>query len=332
MRIIGGLATIACTLVVASTAAAAGPPTVEVPDPCVAGDCRASVTSVALPGEVLTVEVDWEHEGPAETGFVADDAVRCAASGAIDVLGVPVLGLPATCAATGPVYDEPGLTRVAVRVTVANALSTAITVPVRVVPARIPERIDEEPEALEVDLCSGSGSGVQCGPGNGRKTAGGGEKVSHKGWPAITGILWKVVMSGGRHTKTGGPDNDELLGHHGDEVLRGGGGKDVLWGDWDPANNGTSQVDRLYGDAGNDWIYSSHGKNTISGGAGKDYIWAYYGRGTIDCGPGFDTLRIRMGAPYRVRGCERIKNFCSFGSKPGNKGGCYKPGERPKRG
>ena len=38
-------------------------------------------------------------------------------------------------------------------------------------------------------------SGEQCGPGNGRKTPGGGDKVSHKGWPAITGILWMVLDS-----------------------------------------------------------------------------------------------------------------------------------------
>ena len=105
----------------------------------------------------------------------------------------------------------------------------------------------------------------------------------------------------------------------------------MIVGDLGPKNNGTRQVDRLYGDAGNDWIYSSHGKNTIRGGSGKDYVWAYYGRGSIDCGPGFDTLRIKVSNQYRVRNCERIKNFCSFGSKPGNAGGCYKPGERPKR-
>ena len=40
-------------------------------------------------------------------------------------------------------------------------------------------------------LCEGTRSGEQCGPGNGRKTPGGGDKVSHKGWPAISGILWR---------------------------------------------------------------------------------------------------------------------------------------------
>src|SRR5215213_11947135 len=70
-------------------------------------------------------------------------------------------------------------------------------------------------------LCAPARSGEQCGPGNGRRTAGGGDKVSHKGWPAVTGILWQVTDAGD-HRKAGGPDSDELLGHHGDDDLRGG--------------------------------------------------------------------------------------------------------------
>src|SRR5687767_5565555 len=72
------------------------------------------------------------------------------------------------------------------------------------------------------DLCEPRRAGEQCGPGNGRRTPGGGEKVSHKGWPAVTGILWKVVEGGERdHRKVGGPDNDELLGRHGSDRLAG---------------------------------------------------------------------------------------------------------------
>ena len=126
--------------------------------------------------------------------------------------------------------------------------------------------------------------------GNGRKTPGGGEKVTHKGWPSVTGMLWKVIDDRG-HRKLGGPDNDELLGHHGSDRISGRGGKDIIWGDWDPRNNNTWQRDVMRGGDGNDWIYASHGSNTILGGRGRDYIWAYYGRGTIDCGPAFRTPR-----------------------------------------
>ena len=173
-------------------------------------------------------------------------------------------------------------------------------------------------------LCSPRRSGEQCGPGNGRRTAGGGDKVPHRGWPAITGILWKVL---GRHDarKAGGPDNDELLGHHGSDRVSGAGGKDVIWGDWNPRNNNTRQRDVLSGGAGDDWIYPSHGATRVDAGPGKDYVWAYYGRGVIDCGPGRDTARVRLETAFRVRNCERILHFCAFGSN--GRGGCKKPGE-----
>lgn len=162
------------------------------------------------------------------------------------------------------------------------------------------------------DLCEPRRSGEQCGPGNGRRTPGGGETVSHKGWPAITGILGKVLDSED-HRNVGGPDNDELLGHHGSDRIAGAGGHDVLWGDWDLRNDNATQRDVLRGGAGNDWIYPSHGRTRAYGGPGRDYIWAFYGRGTIDCGPGKDTVRIRLNRAFRVENCETVKHFCAHG-------------------
>jgi Ca2+-binding RTX toxin-like protein len=175
------------------------------------------------------------------------------------------------------------------------------------------------------DPCEPRQPNVQCGPGNGRRTKGGGDKVPHTGWPAVTGILWKVLDSTGRK-KVGGPDNDELLGHHGSDRLAGAAGHDILWGDWNPKNNNGRQRDVLSGGSGNDWIYPSHGRTVVRAGAGRDYVWAYYGRGSIDCGPGNnDTARVRLNGPWKVRNCERILHFCAFGSD--GKGGCKKPGE-----
>ena len=174
--------------------------------------------------------------------------------------------------------------------------------------------------------CGDAEPGVQCGPGNGRQTAGGGEKVSHAGWPAVSGILWKVLDSTGR-TAGGGALNDELLGHHGSDVLDGAAGDDVLWGDWDPANNTTAQRDVLRGGAGDDWIYPSHGTTRVDAGAGNDHIWAFYGKGTIDCGPGRgDVARIRENGAFTTRNCERIEHFCQYGSR--RDGSCLKPGEK----
>jgi hypothetical protein len=175
------------------------------------------------------------------------------------------------------------------------------------------------------DPCAPRHAGEQCGPGNGRRTAGGGDKVPHRGWPRITGILWMVIDAAGHH-RVGGAANDELLGHGGSDRIAGGPGNDVVWGDWDPVHNGSRQHDILRGGAGNDWLYSSHGANTIFGGPGRDYVWAYYGHGTIDCGPGQDTARVRLHGPFKVRNCERILHFCAFGSD--GHGGCLKPGEK----
>jgi Ca2+-binding RTX toxin-like protein len=157
------------------------------------------------------------------------------------------------------------------------------------------------------DLCEGHrGHGVMCGLGNGRRTRGGGNKVSHIDWPAVTGILWIVRESTSGQSDTGTALNDELLGSHGNDIVRGGVGSDILWGDQLPTGNNTWQHDTLDGGAGNDWIYSSHGKNTIYGGAGNDHIWGHFGHGTIDCGSGWDVVHVKRHPTYKLRNCERV--------------------------
>ena len=155
------------------------------------------------------------------------------------------------------------------------------------------------------DLCKGHrGPGIRCQAGHGRRTRGGGHKVSHIGWPAVTGILW---MAGAQGRSDGGTKlNDELLGGHGSDVISGGTGRDILWGDQLPVGNNTWQHDVLGGGPGNDWIYTSHGANAIDGGPGNDHIWGHYGHGTIDCGPGYDVVHVKRHSTYRLRHCERV--------------------------
>src|SRR5436190_3351861 len=94
------------------------------------------------------------------------------------------------------------------------------------------------------DLCEGHRSpAVMCGPGNGRRTRGGGNKVSHLGWPPVTGILWIVRESAQGQRDTGTELNDELLGSHGGDDIRGGPGHDILWGDQLPIGNNEWQHD-----------------------------------------------------------------------------------------
>ena len=108
---------------------------------------------------------------------------------------------------------------------------------------------------------------IRCQPGHGRRTRGGGHKVSHAGWPAVTGILWMAWAGTNGKSDSGTSCNDELLGLHGNDIVNGGFGRDILWGDQFPTGNNTWQHDVMFGGPGNDWIYSSHGVNNIDGGA-----------------------------------------------------------------
>jgi hypothetical protein len=232
----------------------------------VARECRAQL-SYGLAGLInaVRIEVDWDARN-SPGGFQADDELDCAAPLAED------LDDPVPCETSSPAFEQPGTAQVAIRVTdTIDGTQATATQPLAVAAAREVKGTVPGQRGSTPNLCAPSQPGVQCGPGNGRKTSGGGDKVPHNGWPAVTGILWKVLDSSGRK-KVGGAANDELLGHHGSDRIFGGAGNDILWGDWDPANNNTHQKDVLDGGPGNDWLYPSHGSTVVKGGAGKDYV------------------------------------------------------------
>jgi hypothetical protein len=132
-------------------------------------------------------------------------------------------------------------------------------------------------------------------------------KTSHAGWPNIDGVLKMHKQDESKHMQGTGR-NDELLGGHGSDTISGGDGHDVIWGDYKPSGQNETQVDTLNGDAGNEFIYASHGRNVIRAGGGNDTIHAHFGRGIIDCGAGRDIAFVshkgRKG--YKIRHCERI--------------------------
>ena len=133
-------------------------------------------------------------------------------------------------------------------------------------------------------------------------------KASHAGWPVIDGktVLRKAGKSG---PITGTAKSDELAGSSGNDIIRGLGASDVIWGAFDPSvPQYASQYDQLYGGAGRDFIYASHGRDLIEGGPGNDVIHAHFGRGSIDCGPGHDLLYLshKSKRVYKVRNCEQI--------------------------
>jgi len=134
-------------------------------------------------------------------------------------------------------------------------------------------------------------------------------KTSHEGWPKIDGVFFR--NAGDRDVvRHGSSRSDELLGGHGNDTLYGRGASDVIWGDHKPSGQTGDQFDHLFGGEGRDFIYASHGTNTIDAGAGDDYVKAHYGRGKIDCGGGNDVLYIsrRAQKKYKIRHCETVSH------------------------
>jgi Ca2+-binding RTX toxin-like protein len=104
--------------------------------------------------------------------------------------------------------------------------------------------------------------------------------------------------------------HNELLGGHGDDTIHAGPWGDVMWGDYKPSGQPTSQHDQIWGGPGRDHIYASHGKNAIRAGGGNDWIKAHFGNGLVNCGGGNDLLYISRRAQkrYKIRNCERISH------------------------
>jgi RTX calcium-binding nonapeptide repeat (4 copies) len=109
------------------------------------------------------------------------------------------------------------------------------------------------------------------------------------------------------------PRHNELLGGHGNDTIHAGPWGDVIWGDYKSPSDGetpqpTTQVDQLYGGDGKDFIYASHGENTIYTGAGADVVHAHFGHGSIHCGSAQATVFIsRRSRPgYKLYGCKHV--------------------------
>ncbi|HVP02484.1 MAG TPA: hypothetical protein VMT10_07945 [Solirubrobacteraceae bacterium] len=104
------------------------------------------------------------------------------------------------------------------------------------------------------------------------------------------------------------PRHNELLGGHGNDTIHASRWGDVIWGDYKPSGQPTAQVDRLYGGPGKDFIYASHGWNTIVTGGGPDIVHAHFGHGSITCSSPNVTVFLsrhsRRG--YSLHGCRRI--------------------------
>jgi len=102
--------------------------------------------------------------------------------------------------------------------------------------------------------------------------------------------------------------HNELLGGHGNDTIHAGPKGDVIWGDYKPSGQPNSQRDKLFGGAGNDFIYASHGRNVIRSGGGRDVVKVRFGRGVVHCDSASALVymaRTRRRS-YRLAGCARI--------------------------
>jgi Ca2+-binding RTX toxin-like protein len=104
--------------------------------------------------------------------------------------------------------------------------------------------------------------------------------------------------------------HNELLGGHGNNTIHAGPAGDVIWGDYKPSGDPTTQVNTIYGGPGNDIIYAAHGANYISTGGGVDIVHAHFGHGVVLCNSSTVTVFVSHQSlrRYRLIGC-RHRSF-----------------------
>jgi hypothetical protein len=102
--------------------------------------------------------------------------------------------------------------------------------------------------------------------------------------------------------------HNELLGGHGNDTIYAGPNGDVIWGDYKPSGQPTTQVDQLFGGPGADFIYASHGLNQIDTGTGRDTVHAHFGHGQIRCGSPDAVVYLsrRSSRQYKLVGCAHV--------------------------
>lgn len=133
--------------------------------------------------------------------------------------------------------------------------------------------------------------------------------AGHEFWPTIDKRNIQIAHGGGVTFRGAQDESSELLGFHGSDTLYGGNKADVLWGDYIGDGQPSTQVDKLYAGPGNDFLYSSHGRNTLDAGPGNDAIKARYGSGTVNCGSGRDIVYVPRSrkSHWTFKGCEKFE-------------------------
>lgn len=83
-----------------------------------------------------------------------------------------------------------------------------------------------------------------------------------------------LAGEGGNDTLGGLEGNDFLYGGSGNDIVKGGVGDDFMVAGTGNTSDGPDGIDRLYGEAGDDWLLCVlGGAGLYHGGAGTDYFW-----------------------------------------------------------
>ena len=159
---------------------------------------------------------------------------------------------------------------------------------------------------LYVAYCPGR-EGIAASAASRARTA----MADHTGWPSLGCLKMDKGTYGMAHKLAGVAGvHNFLLGGYGNDAIYAGRDGDVIWGDYQPSGQHTTERDWLHGGPGSDWIYSSHGHDVIWTGAGDDHVALDYGWGTVHCnGSGLKTLVMRplkRNRHWRLIGCRHI--------------------------
>jgi len=132
-------------------------------------------------------------------------------------------------------------------------------------------------------------------------------KASHAGWPTINGKLIINKQNANETIRGDSELHNELLGGNGSDTIYGGEAGDVIWGDYRPSGQPTTQVDRVYAGNGENFIYTSHGANYVYTGTGHTIVHAHFGHGVIHCQSAQVTVIVTHHTPYQLPGCKHIE-------------------------
>ena len=109
--------------------------------------------------------------------------------------------------------------------------------------------------------------------------------------PTCSGQPASIVGTPGNDTISGTAGDDVMVGLGGDDVIRGHGGSDIICGgDGNDVVHGSRVGGDIFGDAGNDTLYS-RGRAGLTGGDGNDTLDATAdGSSDLLPGPGDDLV------------------------------------------